>query len=558
MLTELNIKNFAIIDSLNITFEKGFNVLTGETGAGKSIIVDAVDLVLGGRASSEMIRSGCEEAVVEAAFDISDVKGVSEKLGEMGIEEGDNLVIKRTIATSGKNKVFINGSMATIAMLSDVGEFLVDIHGQHEHQTLMKVERHIDVLDEYAALGTLRQEMSGMYSEWNRVKDELESLRSSEADKEKRVDLLRFQSDEIEKAALKVDEDEELLEERKILSNAERLYESANTALEILYSQSGSALELIKKAGSKVTDISVIDESMRVTLDAITSASASIEDAALTLRDYVGRISFDPERLNEIEERLDLIGRLKRKYGNTVSEILKYREEVDRELDGIERAEERIGELEREGERLKAKGLKVAETLSEKRKKGSDELTKKVERELSDLGMKKVVFEVKMERLNDISAKGLDKVEFLLSSNPGEAPKPLSKIASGGELSRIMLALKKVLAGPSGVPSMVFDEVDSGIGGGVAEIVGKKLREVAEGRQVLCITHLAQIAAMADLHYAVSKGENRGRTTTTVRQLSGDERVEEVARMLGGMTITEATKRHAEEMIKTAGNGTEG
>jgi DNA repair protein RecN (Recombination protein N) len=551
MLTELNIKNFAIIDSLNITFEKGFNVLTGETGAGKSIIVDAVDLVLGGRASLEMIRSGCDEAVVEAAFDISDVKGVSEKLGEMGIEKDDNLVIKRTLSASGKNKVFINGSMATIAMLSDVGEFLVDIHGQHEHQTLMKVERHIDVLDEYAALGPLRQEMSGIYSEWNRVKDELVFLKSSEVDKEKRIDLLRFQSDEIEKAALKVNEEEELLEERKLLSNAEKLYESSNTALELLYSQSGSALELIKKAGSKVTDISIIDESMRVTLDAINSASASIEDAALTLRDYVGRISFDPERLNEIEERLDLIGRLKRKYGNTISEILKYKEEVDRELDSIERAGERISELEREGERLKAKGLKVAETLSEKRKKGSDELTKKVEKELSDLGMKKAIFEVKMERLNDISAKGFDKVEFLLSSNPGEAPKPLSKIASGGELSRIMLALKKVLAGPSGVPSMVFDEVDSGIGGGIAEVVGRKLREVAEGRQVLCITHLAQIAAMADLHYAVSKGENKGRTTTTVRQLSGDERVDEVARMLGGMTITEATKRHAEEMIKT-------
>ncbi|MBI4745040.1 MAG: DNA repair protein RecN [Deltaproteobacteria bacterium] len=551
MLTQLNIKNFAIIDSLNIAFEKGFNVLTGETGAGKSIIVDAVDLVLGGRASSEMIRSGCEEAVVEAAFDISDVKGVSEKLGEIGIEKDDNLVIKRTISASGKNKVFINGSMATIAMLSDVGEFLVDIHGQHEHQTLMKVDRHIDVLDEYAVLGTLRQEMSGIYSEWNRVKDELVLLKSSEADKEKRVDLLRFQSDEIEKAALKVDEDEELLEEKKLLSNAERLYESANTALEILYSQSGSALELIKKAGSNVTDISIIDESMRVTLDAINSASASIEDAALTLRDYAGRISFDPERLNEIEERLDLIGRLKRKYGSSVSEILKYREEVDRELDGIERAEERIGELEGEGERLKAKGREKAETLSEKRKKGSDELTKKVVMELSDLGMKKAIFEVKMERLNDISAKGFDKVEFLLSSNPGEAPKPLSKIASGGELSRIMLALKKVLANPTGVPTMVFDEVDSGIGGGVAEIVGRKLREVAEGRQVLCITHLAQIAALADLHYAVSKGENKGRTTTTASRLSGDERVDEVARMLGGMTITEATKKHAEEMLKT-------
>jgi len=248
MLTELNIKNFAIIDSLNITFEKGFNVLTGETGAGKSIIVDAVELVLGGRASSEMIRSGCDEAVVEAAFDISDASGTSEKLSEMGIEGDDALVIKRTVSASGKNKVFINGSMATIAMLSDIGEFLVDIHGQHEHQTLFKVERHIDVIDEYAAVGPLREEMAGVYSELNRVKNELGSLKVSEADKEKRLDLLRFQSDEIGKASLKENEEEGLLGERKLLANSEKLFDAGNTALELLYAQAGSALELVKKA----------------------------------------------------------------------------------------------------------------------------------------------------------------------------------------------------------------------------------------------------------------------------------------------------------------------
>lgn len=555
MLTELNIKNFAIIDSLNITFEKGLNVLTGETGAGKSIIVDAVELALGGRASSEMIRSGCDEAVVEAAFDISDASGISEKLSEMGLEGDDALVIKRTVSASGKNKVFINGSMATIAMLSDIGEFLVDIHGQHEHQTLFKVERHIDVIDEYAAVGPLREEMAGVYSELNRVKNELESLKVSEADKEKRLDVLKFQSDEIGKASLKENEEEGLLGERKLLANSEKLFDAGNTALELLYAQAGSALELVKKADSKIREIATLDESLKPTAESVNSVYASIEDAAMTLRDYIGKISFEPERLNEIEERLDLIGRLKRKYGNTVSEVLKYKEEVDRKLEGIEKAEERITELEKEVETLKASGLKIAETLSDKRKKASRELKNMVEVELSDLGMKKAVFEVRIDRISDITAKGFDRVEFLLSSNPGEVPKPLSKIASGGELSRIMLALKKVLAGPSGVPTMIFDEVDAGIGGGIAEVVGKKLKEVAKGRQVLCITHLAQIAAMADLHYAVSKGENKGRTTTTVSRLSGDERVDEVARMLGGMTITEATKRHAEEMIRAVVSG---
>lgn len=549
MLTELNIKNFAIIDSLNVTFEEGFNVLTGETGAGKSIIVDAVELVLGGRASSEMIRSGCDEAVVEAAFDISDVVGLREKLGEIGIEADDTLLIKRVVSLSGKNKVFINGSMATIAMLSDIGEFLVDIHGQHEHQTLMKVERHIDILDGYAEVGSLRHDMAVVYIELNRAGTELMSLKVAEADKERRLDILRFQSDEIEKAKLLEGEEEGLLEERKLLSNAERLFEAGNTALEFLYSQSGSALELIKKAGSKVADIASLDESLKDTAEALSSASASVEDAAMTIRDYIGKISFDSDRLNEIEERLDLIGRLKRKYGNTVSKVLKCKEDVDEELESIERAEERIAEFEKKIEGLRGNGLQVAKALSDKREKAAVGLKKKVEAELSDLGMKKALFEVKMERFSDISAKGSDRVEFLLSSNPGEAPKPLSKVASGGELSRIMLALKKVLAGPSGVPTMVFDEVDSGIGGGVAEVVGRKLREVAEGRQVLCITHLPQIAAQADLHYAISKREESGKTVTALNKLYKENRINEIARMLGGITITEATRIHAEEIL---------
>lgn len=550
MLAELNIKNFAIIDSLNIAFEKGFNVLTGETGAGKSIIVDAVELVLGGRASSEMIRSGCDEAVVEASFEISDSKGLSKEIGEMGIEADGTLLIKRVVSASGKNKVFINGSMATLNMLSDIGDRLVDIHGQHEHQSLLKIERHIDILDEFAGLAPLVQEMARVYSELSRARDELQSLNVSEIEKVKKLDLLKFQSDEIEKAALKEGEEEVLSGERKLISNAERLFDAGNTALELLYSQSGSALELVKKADSKIREIAILDESLKPTAESVNSVYASIEDAAMTLRDYVGKISFEPERLNEIEERLDLIGKLKRKYGNIVSEVLKYKEEVDKELYGIERAGERITGLEKESERLKAKGFDIAETLSGKRKKAALELKKKVEEELSDLGMKKAVFEAKIERYNDISAKGFDNIEFLLSSNPGEAPKPLSKIASGGELSRIMLALKKVLAGPSGVPTMIFDEVDAGIGGGIAEVVGRKLKEVAEGRQVLCITHLPQIAAMADLHYAVSKHEEKGRTVAAVKRLEDSDRVDEVARMLGGVTITEATKRHAEEMLK--------
>lgn len=551
MLTELNIKNFAVIDSLSITFKEGFNVLTGETGAGKSIIVDAVELALGGRASAEMIRSGCDEAVVEAAFAVSEVKGLAGQLKDMGIEGDETLVIKRTISASGKNKVFINGSMATLSMLSDVGDLLVDIHGQHEHQTLLKVERHIDILDEYAGLAPQMSEMARLYGESGRAKNELESLRAAEKDKEKRLDILGFQSDEIGKAFLTEGEEEGLLEERKLLANAEKLFDAGNTALNLLYSQDASALELIKKANAKVADIAAINNTFRDMAEEMESASALIEDAAMILRDYISKINFDTDRLNSIEERLDLIGRLKRKYGNTVPEILKYKEDVDRELEGIVRVEAKIAELERDIEGLKTEGLKVAGSLSEKRGKISVELNKKVENELSDLGMKKAIFKIKIERADDISAKGFDRVELLLSSNPGEAPKPLSKIASGGELSRIMLALKKVLAGPSGVPTMVFDEVDAGIGGGIAEVVGRKLKEVAQGKQVLCITHLPQIAAMADLHYAVSKREEKGRTVTTVKRLEEGDRIDEVARMLGGVTITEATKRHAEEMVSS-------
>lgn len=558
MLNDLSIKNLAIIDSLNITFGRGFNILTGETGAGKSIIVDAVELVLGGRASSEMIRSGCNEAAVEAAFAVSDIKGINERLNAVGIEGGDILLIKRIVSASGKNRVFINGSMATLSMLSDIGDCLIDIHGQHEHQTLFKVDKHLYILDEYAGHAPLRQEMGRIYAELSGVLKELESLKASEADKEKRLDLLRFQSDEIEKAALKEGEEEKLLEEKKLISNAEKLFDAGNTALELLYSQSGAALELIKKAGFKAGDIANLDESMRPSVETLSSVYASVEDVAMTLRDYIGKINFDAGRLNGIEERLDLLGRLKRKYGNTVPDVLKYKEEVDRKVYGIERAEERIAELTNEIERLRGKGFKVAESLSDKRKKASDRLKKQVEGELSDLGMKKAVLEVKTERLDDITSKGFDKIEFFLSSNPGEEPKPLSRIASGGELSRIMLALKKILAGPSGVPTMIFDEVDAGIGGGVAEVVGRKLKEVAQGRQVLCVTHLPQIAAMADLHYSVSKGEDKGRTVVKVRRLEGEERVDEIARMLGGLAITEATKRHAEEMIRTAMNSTEG
>src|SRR3990170_1515791 len=521
MLKELNIKNFAIIDQLRVEFAPGLNVFTGETGAGKSIVVDALNLALGERA-------------------------------------GADLIVRRVLAASGKNKVYINGSLANLSTLAALGVVLADIHGQHEHQSLLSLERQTEMLDSFGGLTGLRDALLREYRRLQELRAELGGLEAGEREKAQREDMLRYQKNEIETARLKPGEDEALVKEQKLLANSEKLSSLSRTADDALYSSEGAALSDLKKAITGMREIVAIDNRLAAALELCEAGRVQIEEAAREVSAYAERVEFDPKRLEEIGDRIDLLQRLKKKYGGTVDEVLEFAEKAAAELDRIERSGEEIERLKREIAGLRSELTAKAQELTKKRKVAARELEKKVEAELGHLGMKKTKFSVKItqEPGEDpldgvkIGPRGADRVEFLISPNPGEEPRPLAKIASGGELSRIMLALKTILVEGDHIPTLVFDEVDAGIGGAVAEEVGRRLRRIAEKRQVFCITHLPQIASMATHHYGVAKSLKKERTSTDVTLLGRKERVDEVARMLGGRTISEATIQHAQEMIE--------
>jgi DNA repair protein RecN (Recombination protein N) len=561
MLKELNIKNFAIIDQLRVEFTAGLNVFTGETGAGKSIVVDALNLALGERASADLIRTGCQEAVVEAAFELNGraTKEIKDLLDEQGIEmeSGEDLIIRRVLAASGKNKVYINGSLANLATLSALGATLADIHGQHEHQSLLSLERQMEMLDSFGSLDTLRETLFQAYRRLQDIRKELTELEAGERDRAQREDMLRFQKNEIEASQLKPGEDEELASEQKILANSEKIAGLSRAADEALYSSDHAALSELKKAVTNLREIAAIDSRLAPVLELCEAGRAQIEEAAREVSAYAEKVEFDPDRLEQIGDRLDLIQKLKKKYGGTIDEIITFGEKAAAELDRMERSTEEIARLQKEVQTIKSGLTSQAQTLTKKRGSAARDLEKKVEAELTHLGMKKTVFTVKITQEpgddtldgQKLGPRGADRVEFLISPNPGEEPKPLAKTASGGELSRIMLALKTILVEGDPIPTLVFDEVDAGIGGAVAEEVGKKLKRVAAKRQVFCITHLPQIASMAASHYGVSKSVKKDRTSTEVKLLDKQERVDEIARMLGGKTITDATITHAQEMI---------
>lgn len=557
MLLQLNIKDFAIIDNLEISFGKGLNILTGETGAGKSIIVDAVELILGDRASVDDIRSSKDEATVEAMFDASDCKDAGGLLEEAGLADDENLIVRRIISRSGKNKAFINNSMASLALLQNIGSRIIDIYGQHEHQSLARPEEHVEILDSFGNLASLRQEFGNAYKEYISLKSELGRLTSESQRLLEKQDFLSFQSKEIEEAGLKTGEDEELKKEKEILVHAEKLFDAANSGHEVLYASAGSVLEKIGQITNKLKDAARFDERLKKTIEALEAALYQLEDTASFLRDYSGDVSFEPGRLEEVDDRLDAINKLKKKHGQTIEAILQKKIEIDKELDSIVNHDERMEELKKASEAAKEKSFLLAKKLSHKRTEAAKIFKKQIEKELADLGMKKIVFEVNIaqDKENDgnfrLNERGMDVVEFFISPNVGEAPKPLARIASGGELSRVMLAIKKTFA-TGKIPVLIFDEVDAGIGGGTAEAVGKKLKEVSKNHQVLCITHLPQIAAFADAHYSVSKEAKAGKTTTSVREVKGEERVAELSRMLGGAKITDKTKEHAIEMLENA------
>ncbi len=561
MLRELNIKNFAIIDQLRVEFARGLNVFTGETGAGKSIIVDALNLALGERASADLIRTGCQEAVVEAAFELNpdSAAAIASMLSDQGIEmnSGEDLIVRRVLSASGKNKVYINGSLANLTTLSMLGESLADIHGQHEHQSLLSLERQMDMLDSFGGFRALRDVMAEAYGQLQDARKELREREAGERDRAQREDMLRFQKNEIEAAMLRAGEDEELANEQKLLANAEKLAGFSRAADEALYSSDNSVMAGLKKAMTSLREIAAIDDRLVPVLELCETGRAQIEEAAREVSVYADRVEFDPGRLEQIGDRIDLIRKLKKKYGSTVEEIMEYGGKAAAELERMEKSTEEIERLTKAIQSMRAEMTAKAQELTKKRRSAARELEKKVEAELSYLGMKRAAFTVKIiqEPGDDtldghkLGPRGVDRTEFLISPNPGEEPKSLAKIASGGELSRIMLALKTILVEGDGIPTLVFDEVDAGIGGAIAEEVGKKLSRVAARRQVFCITHLPQIASMATSHYGVSKSVKKERTSTDVRLLDKKERIDEIARMLGGKTITEATLTHAEEMI---------
>lgn len=561
MLLELHIKDLAIINQLTVSFSKGLNILTGETGAGKSIIIDAVKLILGDRASNEVIRTDSEEARVEAVFDISEANGIDRLLEAVGIEGSDDntLLVKRVVSRTGKNKGFINHSPSTTSVLYELGKYLIDIYGQHEHQSLVNPQIHIDIYDSFAELMPLKEKMAEAFNRFSQKEALLHKLKEEAKTNKERYDFLLFQSQEIGSLNLQPDEDVFLAKEKEKLIHAEKLFEAANTSYEVLYGQTGAAVEGISRAVNKLKDASKYDESLLKDISTLESCMYQLEDAAANLRQYSQKIIFDPKHLEEISHREDLINRLKKKYGRTIQEIINRKEEMDRQIGEVMLNDEKTASLENKVAVFKKEAFKLAQELSSKRKAMAGTIKKSMESELAMLNMKKTVFEARVQNILDdkgdikLTSKGMDKVEFFISPNIGEELKPLSKIASGGELSRLMLALKRVTAGALSVPVLIFDEIDAGIGGAVAEAVGRLLKEVSKKHQVFCITHLPQIAAFADKHFFVSKRLTASRTVTEIKELTGDERISEIARMLGGIKITNTTKSHAKEMLEEAG-----
>ena len=562
MLRELRIKHFAVIDEVALDFEAGLNVLTGETGAGKTIILNALALILGSKVSADVIRQGEDEAAVEALF--SPVPNDLElKLQEMGLDANDEVVIKRIISRSGRNRAYVNGSVCPLSLLADVGAQLVHIYGQHEHHTLLKPETHLSLLTAFGNLEEKTAEMRTKYHAFQQVWDLLKQAKETVERKKREEEALRSQLEEIKSAALCAGEEEALKAKREVLLHAERLVQGCKEGEDLLYEAEDALVSRLGRYVLRLRELTNIDERLKPAVDFLESAQAQLEEGAAVLRHYTDRAEFDPGALEKTDDRLAEINRLKRKYNAPVEDILHLQQELEKSLASLHREEEEIPGLERAFEEARKSAWELAEALSIERLGVAKQFKKEAEKEVKSLGMPGTVFEARFHVLEEgrddppfvlggkrMTEQGVDQVELYFSPNPGEPVKPLAKIASGGELSRVMLAIKSLVLTKGDVPTLLFDEVDAGIGGAVAEIVGKKLRQVAESFQVICVTHLPQIAALATSHCVVHKEVARGRTFTSVKKLSERERVGEVARMLGGVKVTEKTKRYAEEIVK--------
>ena len=552
MLQELSIKDFAIIDEIQISFQPKMTVLTGETGAGKSIIIDALGLLAGGRGSTEFIRKGEKKAVIQGLFTLPREANTYDILEEYGIDSEDGqIILQRDLYRGGRNICRINGMMVNLATLRKVGETLIDIHGQNEHQELMKPENHIDLLDEYdKKTSQLRNQYQVVYQNYRKLKLSMEKKEADEKAWAQRLDMLNFQVKEIGEAGLKINEEDELVEEKNKLDNFQAIHDALELSYQIL---SGEKIDVVGNLGNamnELSDISDLSENLQEINTKISDAFYSLEDVARDISDELDSMEWNGERLNEIEERLELIHQLKRKYGDTIEDILHYHIRIVKELREMENAEQNSEKQERQLSEALEKVKELAIKLSKQRKKSAKKLEKMIHEQLSALYMDKAVFEVKFLNNSKLYSKGIDKVEFYIQTNPGEEMGPLAKIASGGELSRIMLALKTIFSQKMGVTSIIFDEVDTGVSGRVAQAIAEKISQISNNSQVLCITHLPQVAAIADNHYYISKSVNDGRTETSLEELDEKQKIREIARMLSGSEITELTLKHAEELIK--------
>ncbi len=555
MLMNLQVRDFAIVDRIDIEFDQGMTVLTGETGAGKSILVDALGLVLGERGSAQLVRDGAKRAEFAAEFDVARLPMVSRWLEEQALDDDDDCLLRRVINADGRSRAFINGNSVPISQLKAVGELLLDIHGQHFHQSLGRRDIQRSLLDHFGGLLEDRIKVETQYARWRSLADQLQSISDAEADRASRLDLLTFQLNELHSLALEPGEFDGLTTERQKLQNSGKLVEGAGSALDGLFdNETANANSLVAEATRSIEQLIEYDASLEPVLEALNSASIQVAEAADTLRRYADAVDMDPARRDWVEERLDAVQTISRKHRVSGDELPELAARLSVEHDELGHAEERGRELEEQAAAAQAEYLRLAGTLSKARARAATGFSAAVTEAMHGLGMPGGVFQISLEPVPIESAKpwGLDNIEFLISANPGQAPQPLAKVASGGELSRMALSIQVIASDGSAIPTMVFDEVDSGVGGGVAEMVGRRLQELGANRQVLCVTHLPQVASLADRHFRISKVTDGKSTRTQVHVLDKEKRIEELARMLGGVDITRKTLDHAAEMLSGA------
>lgn len=553
MLRFLSIKNFALVESLEVEFSDGLNLITGETGSGKSILVDAVGLLAGGRASQDMVRHGFDTARVEGVFVFPDQHPVQDYLSKMDIDEMDEgLIVRREVSCSGQNKVFINGVLSTQRHLSELGMLVADIHGQHDQQLLLRPSVQLQFLDAFGCHIDLLKQVSKAFYDVVKVRRELQQLQENEQDRLRRLDMMKFQISEIQQLNLKPGLDLELEEERALLASSEKRQEHSRLAYRLLYADEGASLTQLSEVEKNLVALSALDQQQKALTEEFSEMRYRLEDMAFQLREYMEQIEFSSDRLDYVQERLADIQKARRKYGETVNDILAYGDKIQDEIAGLQRREERIACLETDEKLLANQFSILAQELSRKRHSDATTLSAEVENSLASLNMDNTVFATEIHSC-PASEKGTDNVEFLISPNPGEVPKPLARIASGGELSRVVLVLRALLSFEPFAKTIVFDEVDAGIGGRVAAQVGERLAHLAEQHQVFCVTHLPQIASFANSHFHVDKHQHAERTIVQIKPLAEDARVDEIARMMAGNQVTDTTRKHAAELLEKRG-----